>query len=65
MLKENEVNLKKLIDTMKLRGYTYAEAFYELNSMIDFEFAEEILEILDLEDYPCTDKDLKILGIEY
>ena len=60
----NESELKNLINTMKRRKYTYAEAFYEINALSIFEFAEEILEVLDCEDYPCTDKDLKILGIE-
>ena len=57
--------VKRLIDTMKRRGYTYAEAFHELSSLKLFEYDEEILEVLDCEDYPCTDKDLTILGIEH
>jgi hypothetical protein len=61
----NYIELKKLINTMKRREYTYAEAYYEIVSLKLFLFDEEIIEILDLEDYPCTKKDLKILGIEY
>lgn len=61
----NESELKNLINTMKRKKYTYAEAFYEISSLNMFIFEEEILEVLDCEDYPCTDKDLKRLGIEY
>ena len=61
----NEERLKVIINNLKSKGYTYAEVFHEISNMKIFEYDEEILEFLDCLDYPCTNKDLKRLGIEY
>lgn len=61
----NEKELKVFTNNLKAKGYTYAEVFHEISNMRIFEYDEEILEFLDCLDYPCTNKDLKILGIEY
>lgn len=62
----SDKELKELIRMLRDEWeYSYAEAFYTLSQLPSmFEYEGDILEVLDLEDYPCTEKDLKILGIE-